>query len=215
MRISEIFRSIQGEGHFIGFPTIFIRLSGCNLKCRMNTTKFVCDTEYHIKGKDMSILEILSEVEKLTESGKVKNICITGGNPSIQKEVNGLIKTLIIHKYKVYIEDNGSIKFPEQYENCIVICSPKYYFNLKKWMFNTKNKPNYFKFVYTSKLHEHILKFIEKHHIPRKKISIMVEGVARDEVIENSRNTILFCYQHNFRFSPREHIMIWNRERGV
>jgi len=217
MKVCEIFgNTLQGECHaLIGLPMIFIRLSGCNLKCEMRTTKFVCDTRYHTKGTEMSINKILNEAEMLSEFGSMKNICITGGNPSICKDINTLIKALLKKKYKVFIEDNGSIKFPEEYKNCVVVCSPKYYFNLKRWMFYKHNKPNYFKFVYTSDLHEHILHFIRRYKISRNKISIMPEGATRDELINNSERVVLFCYQHNLRFSPREHIMIWNKKRGI
>lgn len=217
MKVCEIFgNTIQGECHAtIGLPMIFIRLSGCNLKCRMNTTKFNCDTDYHVKGKEMTVKQIIIEVSKINNLGKMRNVCITGGNPSISKSINMLINMLINNSYKVFIEDNGSVKFPSLYRYCTVVCSPKYYFNLKKWMFYEDNKPNYFKFVYTVDTHEQILNFIEKYKIPEDMISIMPEGRSRKELIENSERTVLFCYQHNLRFSPREHIMIWDKKRGV
>ncbi|MEK6860309.1 MAG: radical SAM protein [Nanoarchaeota archaeon] len=102
MRISEIFLSIQGEGIETGLPTIFIRLSGCNLKCSW------CDTKYSnsLKGKEMSINQILKKCEKF----KIKRICITGGEPLVQKkECLELIRLLIKRKYEIIIETNGSI----------------------------------------------------------------------------------------------------------
>lgn len=212
MKVNEIFgNTIQGEAILIGCPMTFIRTSGCNLKCRIGTTRFNCDTSYHTKGKEMSVKEIINEVKKYPAN----NVCITGGSPSIQKDINKLIVALRSNKYVVQIEENGFMKFPKQYKNCIVVCSPKYYFNHEKWMFNKINKPNYFKFVYTLDCHEKILEFIKDNKIPSKKIFIMPEGQTRKDLIEHSEQVVLFCNQHNFRFSPREQIIIWNKKRGV
>lgn len=212
MKIVENFLSIQGEcPYLVGLPMAFIRLSGCNLNCTPKTSGFTCDTQYHKDGKEMDIEEILSE---LSFYYPTKNVCITGGNPSIHKDIDKLIKTLRKNDYKVFIEDNGSVKFPNEYKNCYVVCSPKYYFNLKKWMFYGKNKPAHFKFVYTEALETHILEFIKKYKIPKEKISIMPEGATRKEIIEHCDDTILFCHFNDLRYSPREQVMLWDKCRG-
>ncbi|MEM1582972.1 MAG: 7-carboxy-7-deazaguanine synthase QueE, partial [Candidatus Bathyarchaeia archaeon] len=86
MKISEIFFSIEGEGIEIGRPEVFVRLSGCNLRCSW------CDTKYALKnGKEMSIEEIIQEIGKYP----CKNISITGGEPLLQrKELLELVKRL-------------------------------------------------------------------------------------------------------------------------
>ncbi|MBI5207721.1 MAG: radical SAM protein [Candidatus Firestonebacteria bacterium] len=100
LKIIEIFKSIQGESSYTGFPCTFIRLSGCNLDCTY------CDTQYaRSGGKTFSIDEIISRVKKLNCS----LIEITGGEPLLQKEVYPLMKKLLELKYKVLIETNGSI----------------------------------------------------------------------------------------------------------
>ena len=100
MKINEIFYSIQGEGRWSGLPNIFIRTSGCNLRCTY------CDTKYaYEKGKEMNISEILEKIEKYP----CKKICITGGEPLLQKDINSLIKNLISLNYDISIETNGSI----------------------------------------------------------------------------------------------------------
>lgn len=101
-KINEIFTSIQGEGIHTGLPTTFIRLSGCNLRCRWCDTKYALDPE---NGKDMSIDGILSSVQK--DNGKF--ICLTGGEPLLQSDISTLITTLIVGGYNVDIETNGSI----------------------------------------------------------------------------------------------------------
>ena len=98
MKINEIFYSIQGEGKWTGLPNIFIRTSGCNLRCSF------CDTTYaYDDGKEMSIDEISSQISKYP----CKYICITGGEPLLQKEILNLIDFLIKRNYKICIETNG------------------------------------------------------------------------------------------------------------
>ncbi len=100
MKINEIFYSIQGEGNWTGFPNIFIRTSGCNLRCTY------CDTKYAYNSyKEMKIKEIINDIKKYN----CNYICITGGEPLIHKEIIDLINNLIRHSYKISIETNGSI----------------------------------------------------------------------------------------------------------
>ena len=76
--INEIFYSIQGEGKWMGLPNIFIRTTGCNLRCSY------CDTTYAYKeGEENSIEEILKKISKF----HCKKICITGGEPLIQENI--------------------------------------------------------------------------------------------------------------------------------
>jgi 7-carboxy-7-deazaguanine synthase len=99
MIVSEIFRSLQGEGKSQGRPCTFIRLTGCNLRCAW------CDTSYAREGgEEMSITEVLDRV--WLQNGK--QICITGGEPLLQQEaVLELLKKFSLHGYTVEIETNG------------------------------------------------------------------------------------------------------------
>jgi len=100
MKISEIFLSVQGEGIDQGEPTIFIRTIGCNLRCKY------CDTAYSFKGgEEMSIEEIYQKVKDFD----YHNVCLTGGEPLLQKDIYVLIDLLLSKKYKVWVETNGSI----------------------------------------------------------------------------------------------------------
>lgn len=95
-----MFLSIQGEGIQSGLPTFFIRTTGCNLRCSY------CDTKYaYSRGKEMSIEEILSQIRKQP----FKIVCLTGGEPLLQKDAKVLIRKLIKNGYFVDIETNGSI----------------------------------------------------------------------------------------------------------
>ena len=100
MKINEIFYSIQGEGGDAGKPTIFIRFTGCNLRC------IYCDTTYAFyEGEDMGMEEIIEAIKKW----KCRRVCITGGEPLLQQEVYALIDALLKMEYEVSVETNGSI----------------------------------------------------------------------------------------------------------
>lgn len=105
MIVSEIFRSLQGEGKNQGRPCTFIRLTGCNLRCAW------CDTSYAREGgTEMDVTEVLDRV--WLQNGK--HICITGGEPLLQREeVLELLKKLNRHGYTVEIETNGTRDFRE------------------------------------------------------------------------------------------------------
>ncbi|UCE73855.1 MAG: radical SAM protein [Methanomassiliicoccales archaeon] len=104
MKINEIFYSIQGEGELIGVPTIFIRTSGCNLRCSW------CDTKYaYEEGHEMSLEEILKKTKEYPST----HICITGGEPLLQKDIIGLVQKLSQNRYQVSIETNGSKSIEE------------------------------------------------------------------------------------------------------
>jgi 7-carboxy-7-deazaguanine synthase len=100
MKINEIFYSIQGEGRWAGLPNIFIRTTGCNLRCSY------CDTQYvYTEGAEYSINEIIRKIKEYP----CRHICITGGEPLLQNDIHDLIDTLIKTKYQICLETNGSI----------------------------------------------------------------------------------------------------------
>lgn len=110
MVITEIFKSIQGEGTRAGLPCIFVRLTGCNLRCTW------CDTAYAFHGgKKMGVEEVLARVDEL--AGRVKGmpgsqaavplVELTGGEPLLQDEIYPLAEKLLAAKYAVMIETSG------------------------------------------------------------------------------------------------------------
>ncbi len=110
MFITEIFKSIQGEGTRAGLPCIFVRLTGCNLRCTW------CDTAYAFHGgKKMSLEEILRRVDELAGRGEgqtgatatVPLVELTGGEPLLQEGIYGLAKDLLAAGYTVMIETSG------------------------------------------------------------------------------------------------------------
>ena len=90
MIINEIFYSIQGEGQWMGLPNIFIRFTGCNLRCSY------CDTKYAYEdGSKMSTDEIINDISRFP----CNLVCITGGEPLIQDDIKQLIDNLIKMNY--------------------------------------------------------------------------------------------------------------------
>jgi 7-carboxy-7-deazaguanine synthase len=100
MQITEIYKSLQGESSFAGMPCIFVRLTGCNLRCRW------CDSEYTFKGgRRMTLDEVEAEVRRL---GPATLIEITGGEPLLQeREVVPLMERLLLSGHTVLLETSG------------------------------------------------------------------------------------------------------------
>lgn len=100
LRVSEIFHSIQGETTRSGFPSVFVRLTGCNLRCRY------CDTAYAwTGGRDVSIEEIISVVERY----RFDHVTVTGGEPLLQENSIHLMERLVAAGYDMQVETNGSL----------------------------------------------------------------------------------------------------------
>lgn len=99
IKINEIFYSIQGETTYSGLPTVFVRTTGCNLRCTY------CDTKYsYYEGSFKEISEIINEIKQY----KTPYVCITGGEPLLQKSVLDLMTQLCDLNFKVSLETSGS-----------------------------------------------------------------------------------------------------------
>jgi len=100
LRLTEIFLSVQGEARSVGWPTVFVRLTGCPLRC------LYCDTAYAFHGGQWWEIEaILAEVA----SHGVRHVCVTGGEPLAQKRCIGLLEKLCDAGYEVSLETSGAI----------------------------------------------------------------------------------------------------------
>ena len=116
LKIHEIFYSLQGESTLSGLPTVFIRLTGCPLRCVW------CDTEYAFGGgKWLPYDDIITEVAK----HKTPYVCVTGGEPLAQKRVHGLINRLIDLDYTVSLETAGALSVKDVHPDVIKIIDLK------------------------------------------------------------------------------------------
>lgn len=104
LRITEIFRSLQGEGDAVGFPTVFVRLTGCPLRCQY------CDTAYAFTGgQSITLDSIVEQVEAL----EAAHVCVTGGEPLAQRNCLPLLTRLCDVGYRVSLETSGAISVAE------------------------------------------------------------------------------------------------------
>lgn len=130
LKISEIFFSLQGETRTVGLPTIFIRLTGCPLRCQY------CDTAYAFSGgKNFSIDDVIKNIEKYS----TKYVTVTGGEPLAQKECLLLLKKLCDLNYVVSLETSGALTISEVDSRVIKIVDVKTPASLEASKNNFKN----------------------------------------------------------------------------
>lgn len=105
LRVHSIFRSIQGEGLLMGLPMIFVRLTGCPLRCKW------CDTAdaRSSPGKEMSVEQVMREIE----NSKLRYVCLTGGEPLAQRESVTLMNKLVDNDYFIQLETSGALSLEE------------------------------------------------------------------------------------------------------
>jgi 7-carboxy-7-deazaguanine synthase len=104
LKITEIFHSLQGEGDAVGYPTVFVRLTGCPLRCQY------CDTTYSFTGGEWwDIDAILQRVQEL----QARHVCVTGGEPLAQRNCLPLLRRLCDAGYHVSLETSGALPVGE------------------------------------------------------------------------------------------------------
>lgn len=224
ININEVFYSIQGEGKTIGQPRLFIRLGGCNLRCKF------CDTQYSYKGnfQDDSVLEAetIYDNRGVTTISWFPSWVITGGEPLLQEKA--IIKLVAKYAPKwIEIETNGTIKpskLLQKHVNLFNI-SPKDP-KQQKGRLKTKLAVNFkelernsdyiVKFVYSNKTSEKFIeKTIKENKIDPSRVYVMPEGQSKKEQEEKMPEVIKYCLKNNYKFSPRLHVLVWNTKRGI
>ena len=233
MKISEIFLSIQGEGQWLGMPSVFIRTSGCNLRCQW------CDTPYaswNPDGTEMSIEAILDQVGR----HPVQHVVITGGEPLIQAEVVELAAKLKIrHKY-ITLETAGT--FWRNISVDLASISPKLANStpydraggtfakahesaridiptLAQFVRSTEIKNRQWKFVICSPEDinevEGLLAQLPEFAPARENIFLMPEGIDADELDKKGAWLAELCKSRGYRYGARLHISLYGNRRGV
>ena len=229
MRIAEIFHSIQGEGLLAGGPSIFIRTSGCNLRCHW------CDTPYASwkpEGPEMSIEEILKKISEWN----CNHIVLTGGEPMIAPELTELATVLKKQNKHITIETAGTV-LPNGIPCDLASLSPKLSNStpsperdpawakkheatrlklevIAEWI---RKYPFQLKFVVSSELNlaeiKHLLSRLPP--VPLHQILLMPEGVDTQTLASRSPWLVEICKREGFRFCPRLQIELFGHTRGT
>lgn len=119
LEVHSIFKTIQGEGPFTGFPAVFIRLAGCNLQCPG------CDTDYTSNRERLHIREIIKKIVNDPNICGPRLMVITGGEP-FRQNITKLINSLLLMGFRVQVETNGTYPPPKDlHSKCVIVCSPK------------------------------------------------------------------------------------------
>jgi len=229
MRIAEIFHSIQGEGLLAGVPSIFIRTSGCNLRCHW------CDTPYASwkpEGPEMSVEEIL---EKITE-WNCDHVVLTGGEPMIAPDLPELATALKKQKKHITIETAGTI-LPNSISCDLASISPKLSNStpsperdpawakkheairlqpevISEWI---RKYPFQLKFVVSSEKDLVEIKNLLSHlpPVPFDRILLMPEGIDVKTLATRSPWLVDICKREGFRFTPRLQIELFGHTRAT
>ena len=211
MKINEIFKSIQGETTYAGLPCAFIRVTGCNLRCKY------CDTTYaYVEGEEISIGSILENVSKF----KSKLVCVTGGEPLANNDTPLLVENLIGKNYTVLVETNGSYDInilPQKAIRIMDIKCPDSEMNHLMYWENVKylTKLDEVKFVLSSrKDYDWAKEVMNTYNLPT--ITNVLMGTAFGTI--SLKSVVKWILEDNLdvRFQLQLHKYIWDPEtRGV
>ena len=207
--VNEIFYSIQGESLSSGLPTIFIRLTGCPLRCQY------CDTSYAFtEGKKKSFEKIIEEIKKY----KCMNVTITGGEPLSQKNTKDFINLLISDSYNVSVETSNAVSIKNINDAAIIVLdikTPDSNESDKNLIENYKflKKCDQIKFVICSKSDYQWAKdYINKYQLNEICNIIMSPSFGEMDI----QMLAEFMLKDNLpvRLQTQLHKLIWNDQRG-
>jgi 7-carboxy-7-deazaguanine synthase len=224
LKIAEVFYSIQGEGMLAGVPSVFVRTSGCNLRCTWCDTPY---TSWEPEGRERSVASIVEEAERYGAS----YVVVTGGEPMIAPEIGELTHLL---KQHVTIETAGTVDTDVRCD--LMSISPKlanstpHARDRGRWAAQhdrLRYQPEILKRL--TQLYAYQLKFViadpgdltevrsivEQVGAPSSRVLLMPEGVDAAVLAERGRWLADICKREGFRFTPRLHIELWGNRRGV
>jgi 7-carboxy-7-deazaguanine synthase len=230
MLISEVFYSIQGEGELTGVPSVFVRTSGCNLRCSWCDTKYASWTP---EGVEMSIEEISAEVDEFA----CRHVVVTGGEPMIAKGIHALAAQLQARGKHITIETAATV-LPEGIACDLASLSPKLSNStpaaeaagswsdrhekrrlqpevIRNWVQNYNYQ---LKFVVASgkdldEIHD-LLAGIGTPISPAK-VLLMPEGTDAGTLHQRSPFLIDVCKRHGYRYCDRLHIHLFGNTKGT
>lgn len=203
LKVTNIFATFQGEGPYTGYPSIFIRLSGCNLACEF------CDTEFD-EYEQLTVKEIINRgydvFKEFSENSESKPlIVITGGEP-MRQNISNLCSELIHAGHTVQIETNGTLISPNLPKDVKIVCSPKMsngqYFKIRQ---DILNQTIAIKFIISTE------KYCDIDDVGQGEIPVYVQPMDEYDVIKNSNNLKLamkIAMKHNAILSLQTHKII-------
>ena len=210
LKITEIFYSLQGEARNTGLPTVFIRLTGCPLRC------VYCDTAYAFSGGEWTSLDsIISEVKKYNTT----HVTVTGGEPLAQKNCIALLKQLVDNGYDVSLETSGAIAVDavdEQVVKVIDVKTPASGEESKNRIenFSCLNADDQLKFVICDENDYHWSKNFIKQHQLNNLCEILFSPV-QDQLDATTLAQWILNDQLNVRFQIQLHKYLWGDRQGV
>lgn len=228
MRISEVFATIQGEGILSGVPSLFIRVSGCNLRCVW------CDTPYTSwapEGEDWGIERILAWVSGFPHYW---HVVLTGGEPMMFPESIDLTRALRDRGLHITVETAGTVWQPVSCD--LMSISPKLANSTPtlreggRWAANhDRLRLNRDVLHALTSQYEYQLKFVVSEasdleevqsicgavDAPPDRVLLMPEGVTAEAFAEKGHWLVEVCKAEGYRFCPRIHVMLYGNRRGV
>jgi 7-carboxy-7-deazaguanine synthase len=223
LRIAELFYSLQGEGALAGMPSVFVRTSGCNLRCAWCDTPY---TSWQPEGAELPLEQILDEVR----AHPTNYVVVTGGEPMIAPEIVPLTQRLRALGKHITIETAGTVFHPVACD--LMSISPKLANSRPpgEWAErHERARINPEALGELTRRYEYQLKFvIEKPadvqearalaaalEAPRERVILMPEGADPERLRERARWLAELCKQEGFRFGPRLHVDLWGNRRGI
>ncbi len=222
----EIFHSLQGEGHSIGTPTVFLRLALCNLTCVWCDTKYTWD--WGNFDPKTEILPLTSEdIEERILRYDCPHLVITGGEPMMQQDILApLALSLKERGFYIEVETNGTLAPNKDMAHAVSqwnvspklgnsgVDAAKREVTGSLTAFATSEKA-YFKFVLSQPADvEEVLTLVDLYEIQQQRVILMPQGTTRKVIEKGSQWVADLCTKHGFRFSSRMHILLWGDKRG-
>lgn len=223
MKIAEIFYSIQGEGSLLGVPSVFVRTSGCNLRCSWCDTPY---TSWKPEGEEMSLEQILEQVTGYP----ARHVVVTGGEPMIAPGIVTLTERLRERGLHITIETAGTVFHAVACD--LMSISPKLANSAPEGTWREPHERRRIQPEVLRKLmetYDYQLKFVvaAAEDIAEirglltltganpNKVILMPEGVDPDTLRERGRWLAEICKREGFRFSPRLHVDLYGNRRGI
>ena len=224
MRISEIFYSVQGEGILAGVPSVFIRTSGCNLRCSWCDTPY---TSWKPEGEDLSLDAV---IDRATAFPTARHVVVTGGEPMIAPGVVELSERLRAFGLHITFETAGTVFAPVTCD--LMSISPKLANSTPEGVFHDRHEQLRLQPEVLKRLthdYDYQLKFVvaqpsdlaelqaivSQLNAPADKVILMPEGITSDALTERGAWIAELCKQHGYRFGPRLHVYLYGNRRGV